>query len=60
MTILNEIGLDPSIDHLYAVKTIDKVHREGGYIEAFISYYGALLALENLDNPLGYKFSRSP
>ena len=47
MTIPNEIGLDPGIDHLYAVKTIDEVHREGGYIEAFTSYYGAHPALKN-------------
>lgn len=60
MTVLNEIGLDPSIDHLYAVKTIDEVHRAGGRINAFTSYCGALPAPEHSDNPLGYKFSWSP
>ncbi|KAJ5267858.1 aminoadipic semialdehyde synthase [Penicillium angulare] len=60
VTILNEIGLDPGIDHLYAVKTIDEVHCAGGLIEAFTSYCGALPAPENSDNPLGYKFSWSP
>lgn len=29
---MNEIGLDPGIDHLYAVRTIDEVHREGGKV----------------------------
>jgi saccharopine dehydrogenase (NADP+, L-glutamate forming) len=29
---MNEIGLDPGIDHLYAVKTIEEVHREGGKV----------------------------
>ncbi|RAH73889.1 aminoadipic semialdehyde synthase [Aspergillus aculeatinus CBS 121060] len=60
VTVLNEIGLDPGIDHLYAVKTIDEVHRAGGKIHAFTSWCGALPAPENSDNPLGYKFSWSP
>ena len=30
--VLNEIGLDPGIDHLYAVKTIDEVHEQGGKV----------------------------
>lgn len=29
---MNEIGLDPGIDHLYAVKTINEVHNEGGKV----------------------------
>lgn len=32
ITVLNEIGLDPGIDHLYAVKTIDEVHAKGGKV----------------------------
>ncbi|KAJ5511397.1 hypothetical protein N7453_003500 [Penicillium expansum] len=60
ITVLNEIGLDPGIDHLYAVKTIDEVHKSGGQVTAFTSYCGALPAPENSDNPLGYKFSWSP
>ena len=89
---MNEIGLDPGcigprilshsltpasgIDHLYAVKTIDEVHRAGGKITSFLSYCGGLpapeasgnrppLALEftahfNVDNPFGIKWSWSP
>ncbi|RAL13488.1 enoyl-CoA hydratase/isomerase family protein [Aspergillus homomorphus CBS 101889] len=60
VTVLNEIGLNPGIDHLYAVKTIDEVHRAGGKINAFTSYCGALPAPENSDNPLRHKFSWSP
>lgn len=30
---MNEIGLDPGIDHLYAVKTIEEVHKEGGKVK---------------------------
>ncbi|KAI9830980.1 MAG: Saccharopine dehydrogenase [NADP(+), L-glutamate-forming] [Phylliscum demangeonii] len=59
ITVLNEIGLDPGIDHLYAVKTIDEVHRAGGKILSFRSYCGGLPAPEASDNPLGYKFSWS-
>ncbi|KAI9039210.1 aminoadipic semialdehyde synthase [Aspergillus affinis] len=60
ITVLNEIGLDPGIDHLYAVKTIDEVHRAGGKITSFTSYCGALPAPNDANNPLGYKFSWSP
>ncbi|KAI5952694.1 LYS9 [Candida jiufengensis] len=59
ITVMNEIGLDPGIDHLYAVKTIEEVHKEGGKIKSFLSYCGGLPAPENSDNPLGYKFSWS-
>ncbi|CAG8436057.1 749_t:CDS:10 [Ambispora gerdemannii] len=59
VTIMNEIGLDPGIDHLYAIKTINEVHQKGGKILSFISYCGGLPAPENSNNPLGYKFSWS-
>ncbi|KAL7926933.1 Saccharopine dehydrogenase [Trichoderma austrokoningii] len=59
ITVMNEIGLDPGIDHLYAVKTIDEVHQAGGRILRFLSYCGGLPAPEASDNPLGYKFSWS-
>jgi saccharopine dehydrogenase (NADP+, L-glutamate forming) len=35
ITVMNEIGLDPGIDHLYAVKTIEEVHKEGGKVSIF-------------------------
>ncbi|RMZ83746.1 hypothetical protein DV738_g937, partial [Chaetothyriales sp. CBS 135597] len=59
ITVLNEIGLDPGIDHLWAVKTIHEVHEAGGKINSFLSYCGGLPAPEDSDNPLGYKFSWS-
>ncbi|OKL60088.1 Saccharopine dehydrogenase [Talaromyces atroroseus] len=59
ITVMNEIGLDPGIDHLYAVKTISEVHNAGGKIVSFLSYCGGLPAPEDSDNPLGYKFSWS-
>lgn len=38
IVVMNEIGLDPGIDHLYAVKTIDEVHSKGGKVLLFIHY----------------------
>ncbi|KAJ5888709.1 saccharopine dehydrogenase [Penicillium taxi] len=60
IVVMNEIGLDPGIDHLYAVKTIEEVHQAGGKITSFLSYCGGLPAPESSGNPLGYKFSWSP
>jgi len=59
ITVMNEIGLDPGIDHLYAVKTIEEVHNQGGKIISFLSYCGGLPSPEDSGNPLGYKFSWS-
>ncbi|KAI0382193.1 Apo Saccharopine reductase [Hypomontagnella monticulosa] len=59
ITVMNEIGLDPGIDHLYAIKTISEVHEAGGKILSFLSYCGGLPAPEDSGNPLGYKFSWS-
>ena len=59
ITVMNEIGLDPGIDHLFAVKTIEEVHAAGGKILEFVSYCGGLPAPECSNNPLGYKFSWS-
>jgi len=58
--LLNEIGLDPGIDHMTAMKIIDHIHYKGGRVEEFYSLCGALPAPEAADNPLGYKFSWSP
>ena len=59
ITVMNEIGVDPGVDHLSAVLTIDEVHKAGGKILSFKSYCGGLPAPECSDNPLGYKFSWS-
>lgn len=60
IVILNEIGVDPGIDHMSAKKIIDQVHQQNGQIEEFYSITGALAAPEAADNPLKYKFSWSP
>lgn len=58
--ILNEIGLDPGIDHMSAMRIIDNVHGRNGKIAEFYSLCGALPAPEFADNPFRYKFSWSP
>ena len=58
--ILNEIGLDPGIDHMSAMQVIHRVQNAGGHIDSFMSYCGGLPAPEDNNNPLGYKFSWSP
>ncbi|KAG0367714.1 saccharopine dehydrogenase [Gamsiella multidivaricata] len=59
IVVMNEIGVDPGVDHLYALKTINEVHAEGGKVLSFLSYCGGLPAPEASNNPLGYKFSWS-
>ena len=58
--ILNEIGVDPGIDHMSAMKVIDRVKASGGKVTSFKSYCGGLPAPEANTNPWGYKFSWSP
>ncbi|WP_319524882.1 saccharopine dehydrogenase C-terminal domain-containing protein [uncultured Desulfosarcina sp.] len=60
LVFLNEVGVDPGLDHMSAMKIIDAVRKEGGRIDSFFSYCGGLPALESNNNPLGYKFSWSP
>jgi saccharopine dehydrogenase (NADP+, L-glutamate forming) len=57
---LNEIGLDPGIDHMSAMRIIDHIHKREGKVDQFYSICGALPAPEAADNPLKYKFSWSP
>lgn len=58
--ILNEIGLDPGIDHLSAMQIIDSVHEKGEQIESFVSWCGGIPAPDDNNNPVGYKFSWEP
>jgi len=58
--LLNEIGVDPGIDHMSAMRVIDHVRKNGGELVSFSSYCGGLPAPDANDNPFGYKFSWSP
>ncbi len=58
--VLNEIGLDPGIDHLSAMKVLDEIRDAGGTVTAFESYCGGLIAPDSDTNPWHYKFSWNP
>jgi len=60
VVVLNEVGLDPGIDHMEAMRIIDGVKGRGGKVVGFTSYCGGLPAPEANTNPFGYKFSWSP
>jgi saccharopine dehydrogenase (NADP+, L-glutamate forming) len=57
---LNEIGLDPGIDHLSAMEMIHKIQKDGGNITSFKSFCGGLVAPEFDNNPWNYKFTWNP
>ncbi len=60
LIVLNEMGLDPGIDHMSAMRILDRLRGEGGRVEVFESYCGGLVAPESDDNLWGYKFSWNP
>ena len=60
LLFLNEIGLDPGIDHLSAMKIIDHIRLQGGRITSFKSFTGGLIAPESDNNPWNYKFTWNP
>ncbi|CAG0881211.1 unnamed protein product [Darwinula stevensoni] len=62
LVILNEVGLDPGLDHMLAMKTIERAREEGCEVDEFISYCGGIPAASSVDpgDLLKYKFSWSP
>ncbi len=58
--VLNEMGLDPGIDHMSAMRVLDRIRSAGGAMLSFESYTGGLIAPESDDNPWGYKFTWNP
>lgn len=60
LVFMNELGLDPGIDHMSAMQRIDHIRNKGGKITAFYSYTGGLVAPESDNNPWHYKFSWNP
>uniref|UniRef100_A0A3B4XXW4 Alpha-aminoadipic semialdehyde synthase, mitochondrial n=1 Tax=Seriola lalandi dorsalis TaxID=1841481 RepID=A0A3B4XXW4_SERLL len=60
ITIVNEMGLDPGIDHMLAMECIDQAKADGCTVESYSSFCGGLPSPECSDNPLRYKFSWSP
>jgi saccharopine dehydrogenase-like NADP-dependent oxidoreductase len=60
LTLLNEVGLDPGIDHLSAMQLLDGIRAQSAHIEHFESFCGGLVAPESDDNPWNYKFTWNP
>lgn len=60
IVIMNEIGVDPGIDHMSAMKIIHAIKSKGGTIESFKSFCGGLIAPESDNNPWNYKFTWNP
>lgn len=58
--IMNEIGVDPGIDHMSAMKIIHSIQEKGGKLSAFRSFCGGLIAPESDNNPWNYKFTWNP
>ncbi len=58
--LLNEIGVDPGIDHMSAMQVIDEIHEKGGQIKTFESSTGGLVAPKYDNNPWNYKFTWNP
>jgi len=60
LLFLGEMGLDPGIDHMSAMKIIDEIKSKGGIITSFKSHCGGLVAPESDDNPWHYKITWNP
>ncbi|MDG1063021.1 MAG: saccharopine dehydrogenase NADP-binding domain-containing protein [Flavobacteriaceae bacterium] len=60
LVFMNEIGLDPGIDHMSAMQVIDQIRREGGEMLLFESFTGGLIAPESDTNLWRYKFTWNP
>lgn len=60
LIFMNEMGLDPGIDHMSAMRLIDELKKEGAQILTFRSHCGGLVAPESDNNAWHYKFSWNP
>ena len=60
LVFMNEIGLDPGVDHMSAMKIIDEIHEKGGKMILFESFCGGLVAPESDNNLWNYKFTWAP
>lgn len=58
--IMNELGVDPGIDHMSAMKLIHEVRERGDKVVHFESFTGGLVAPESDNNPWNYKFTWNP
>ncbi len=60
VVIMNEIGVDPGIDHMSAMRVLDEIREQGGKMLQFETFTGGLPAPQSDDNPWHYKFAWNP
>ncbi|MCL9808324.1 saccharopine dehydrogenase family protein [Flavobacterium luminosum] len=60
LVFMNEVGLDPGIDHMSAMKVLDEIREQNGKIILFESFCGGLVAPESDNNLWNYKFTWAP
>lgn len=60
LVFMNEIGVDPGIDHMSAMQVIDRIRDKGGKMLLFESFTGGLVAPESDNNLWNYKFTWNP
>lgn len=60
LILMNEIGVDPGIDHMSAMHVLDRIRDKGGKIILFESFTGGLVAPESDNNLWNYKFTWNP
>jgi len=60
LVFMNEMGVDPGIDHMSAMQVIDRIRDGGGKMLLFESFTGGLVAPESDDNLWHYKFTWNP
>ena len=60
IVIMNEIGVDPGIDHMSAMRVLDEIKAKNGKMHSFKSFCGGLIAPESDNNPWNYKFTWNP
>ncbi|MEN8901843.1 MAG: saccharopine dehydrogenase C-terminal domain-containing protein, partial [Nonlabens sp.] len=60
LVFMNEIGVDPGVDHMSAMKVIDHITNQGGKLLLFESFTGGLVAPEDDNNLWNYKFTWNP
>lgn len=60
LVFMNEIGVDPGIDHMSAMQVIDRIREKGGKMILFESFCGGLVAPESDNNLWNYKFTWNP
>ena len=60
LVFMNEIGVDPGIDHMSAMQVIDRIRDNGGKMILFESFTGGLVAPESDNNLWNYKFTWNP